>query len=124
MASFPNASIVIPTHNNAATLRKVLHGMLRLDYPAGYEVIVVNDGSTDNTKEMLQKEFSTNKKIKIINFAKNQGVCRARNAGIRLARFQILVNMDHDCIPEKRWLKQLLLPFADEASRHIPLHIR
>ncbi len=113
MASFPKASIVIPTHNNAATLRKVLNAMLKLDYPSEYEVIVVNDGSTDSTAGMLEKEFSANKKIKIINFAKNQGVCRARNAGIKIARFPILVNMDHDCIAEKNWLKQLLLPFAD-----------
>ncbi len=110
--SFPKASIVIATHNNAPALGRVLEGMLKLNYPNDFEVIVVNDGSTDNTKEILSG-FSKNKKIKSINFSKNQGVCSARNAGIAKARFPILVNMDHDCIPEKNWLRQLVKAFAD-----------
>ncbi|MBN2067355.1 MAG: glycosyltransferase family 2 protein [Candidatus Diapherotrites archaeon] len=111
--SFPKASIVIPTHNNASTLRRVLDGMLKLNYPNDFEVIVVNDGSTDNTREML-KEFGKDKRIKAIDFEKNQGVCNARNAGIAKAKFPVLVNMDHDCIPEKGWLKQLVAAFEDE----------
>lgn len=110
----PNASIVVATYNRASTLRKVLKAMLELEYPAKYEIIVVNDGSTDNTKEMLAKEFLGNKKITIVNFERNQGVCRARNEGIKLARYEIVVNMDHDCIPSKTWLKDLVSGFTDE----------
>jgi glycosyltransferase involved in cell wall biosynthesis len=112
--SLPKASIVIATYNNAAVLRKVLKAMLGLDYPSEFEVIVVDDGSKDNTREMMQEEFGKEKKIKFIAFEKNQGVCRARNAGIRAARFPIVVNMDHDCIPEKKWLRYLLKEFKDK----------
>lgn len=111
--SFPKASIVIATHNNENTLRKVLHSMLELNYPNQFEAIVVNDGSTDNTKEMLQREFGKEPRIKAINFSKNQGVCIARNAGINAARFPIIVNMDHDCVAEKQWLQQLVKEFKD-----------
>ncbi len=112
--SFPNASVVIATYNNAKVLRKVLSAMLRLDYPAEYEIIVVDDGSSDGTAEMLHREFGKEKAVKIIAFKRNQGVCRARNAGIKAARYPIVVNMDHDCIPEKRWLREIVKGFDSE----------
>ncbi len=111
--NYPNASIVIPTLNNVNTLKKVVKEMLKQDYPAGFEIIIVNDGSTDLTKKMLQENFSSNKKISIINFSKNQGVCKARNAGIKIAKHEIIINMDHDCLPEKNWLKEMVKGFED-----------
>lgn len=111
--TFPNASIVIATYSRANVLEKVINSMLELKYPAEYEIIVVNDGSTDSTKEMLKK-FGEKQKIKVINFEKNVGVCKARNAGIKIARYEIVVNMDHDCIPEKNWLKDLVSGFDSE----------
>ncbi|MCX8190175.1 MAG: glycosyltransferase family 2 protein [Candidatus Diapherotrites archaeon] len=109
-----NASIIVATHNRAHTLRKTLRAMLDLYYPAKYEIIVVNDGSKDETKEMLKNEFLGNNKITIINFDKNQGVCRARNAGIKAAKYEIVVVMDDDCIPNKSWLTDLVSGFTDE----------
>ena len=113
--SFPQVSIVIPTLNNKNVLRKVLQEMLKLDYPADYEVIVVNDGSSDGTKEMLESEFSAVGKIKIINLPRS-GVCKARNTGIRNSRkdFDFVVNMDHDCIPSKSWLRKMMQGFVSE----------
>lgn len=110
---FPNASIVIATFNNAPILRKVLDAMLKLNYPAQYEIIVADDGSTDNTKQMLLANFRNNKKIKLI-LLKHGGVCRARNAGIAKAKFPIIINMDHDCIPAKGWLKDMVAGFDSE----------
>ncbi len=112
--TFPSASIVIASYNNAPVLRKVLKGMQELEYQNNFEVIVVDDASTDNTKEMVEKEFGKEKKIRFLRFEKNQGVCRARNKGISMARFPIVVNMDHDCIPEKQWLKKIVAGFNDE----------
>jgi cellulose synthase/poly-beta-1,6-N-acetylglucosamine synthase-like glycosyltransferase len=113
-SALPKASIVIPAYNNAKVLRRVLKAMLELDYPNDFEVIVVNDGSTDGTKEMLEREFGREKKIRAINFGKNQGVCRARNAGIAKAKYEIIVNMDHDCIPAKDWLSSMVSGFDSE----------
>lgn len=113
MKKLPNASIVVATYNRANVLQKVLNAMLKLHYPAEYEVIVVNDGSRDNTREVLEN-FSKNPKIKIINFEKNHGVCKARNEGIKIAKHEIVVNMDHDCIPKKNWLNDLVSGFDYE----------
>ncbi|MCX6799230.1 MAG: glycosyltransferase family A protein [Candidatus Diapherotrites archaeon] len=110
---FPKASIVVPTYNNRAVLRRALHAMAEQQYPNDYEIIVVNDGSSDGTAEMLRRDFGETRKIRIINFEKNRGVCKARNAGIRIARYPILVNMDHDCVPEKGWLRYLVAGFKD-----------
>ncbi len=112
--SFPNASIVIATFNNAKVLRRTLNGMLKLDYPARYEIIVIDDGSRDGTVEMMQTEFAKEKKITFKALGKNSGVCRARNTGIALAKYPIVVNMDHDCIPEKNWLRNLMKGFENE----------
>ena len=111
--SFPDTSIVIATYRNPRILKNVLNAMLKIDYPSKFEIIVVDDGSKDQTAEMMKKEFGREKRIRFEGFEKNQGVCKARNTGIEMARFPIIVNMDHDCVPEKKWLKELVKPFAD-----------
>ncbi len=107
--SLPFASIIIAAHNNAKTLKKVIKSMLALNYQ-NYEIIIVDDGSTDDTEETV-KLFLDSKKINYFRFSKNVGVCKARNKGIELAKYNIVVNMDHDCIPQKNWLKLLVEGF-------------
>jgi glycosyltransferase involved in cell wall biosynthesis len=101
------ASIVTMTYNRSEVLEKTLNAMLKLDYPEDYEIIVVNDGSTDNTREVLEK-FGD--KIRVIH-QKRSGPCAARNAGFEVAKYPIVVNMDDDCIPEKEWLRDLVSGF-------------
>ena len=108
---YPNVSIIVPTFNNQEVLQKALNGLLKLSYPSKYEIIVINDGSTDKTKKMLKEKFSDKKKIKIFNIPRS-GVCVARNTGIKKSKYSIIVNMDHDCIPEKNWLKKMAEGFS------------
>ncbi len=111
--AFPKASIVVATYKNPTVLKKALNGMLSLDYPNDFEIIVVDDGSNDGTVEMLKKDFGKEKRIRFFWFEKNMGVCKARNKGILEAKYPIVVNMDHDCIPEKDWLKKIVAGFSD-----------
>jgi len=110
MTNRKNASIIVATYNRADIIEKTLHGMLNQDYPSDYEIIVINDGSTDNTNQILQK-FSRYKKIRIYNLEKNSGPALARNIGIKAAKYPIIVIMDDDCIPEKNWLRKLISGF-------------
>ena len=103
------ASIVVLTHNRAVILKKSIPAMLKLDYPGEYEVIIVNDGSKDNTKEALSK-FKNSSKIRIIN-QERQGTCKSRNNGMRAAKYPIVVTMDDDCLPAKDWLTRLVKGF-------------
>lgn len=102
------ASIIIATHNRSDILKKTLNAMLLLDYPS-LEIIVVNDASTDNTRQILSK-FSGN--VNFVNLEKNTGPAAARNIGIKKATGKYIVIMDDDCIPKKDWLKNLLKPFG------------
>jgi cellulose synthase/poly-beta-1,6-N-acetylglucosamine synthase-like glycosyltransferase len=106
-----SASIVVSTLNGGQPLVNAIHGMLNQDFNGKYEVIVVDDGSFDGkTPELLKKNVEKNPRVKLI-FLPRSGVCKARNEGIRAAKYEIVVNMDHDDNPEKDWLRIMMSGF-------------
>jgi glycosyltransferase involved in cell wall biosynthesis len=107
-----NASIIIATFNRANLLNRAINAMLKQKTSIKYEVIVVNDGSTDNTDEILEK-FKKRKNFKLINLKKSCGPSVARNIGIAVAKHPIVIIMDDDCIPYQNWLTNLTKPFSD-----------
>lgn len=107
----PNASIVVMTHNRKHVLEKTLKAMLAQKFGGKFEIFVVNDGSSDGTKEMLEKKFGREKKIVAINQPRSYP-CRARNNGIKKSKNEFVVIMDDDCIPEKNWLQSLIDGFS------------
>src|SRR3989344_6944964 len=109
-----NASIVVMTHNRKQVLEKTIDAMVQLEYSGKYEVIVVNDGSTDGTFEMLKK-YLKNKEVVVINQARSLP-CKARNNGIKKAKYEVTVIMDDDCIPRKDWLARLMHGFDEEGT--------
>ena len=114
--NLPKSSVIIAAYNNARVLERVLRGMLALDYPKEkFEVIVASDGSTDETAEIMKTKFGKEKRIIFLDLPSG-GVCKARNAAIAAASKEssIIVNMDHDCIPEKDWLKNIISGFDSE----------
>ena len=109
----PNASIVVMTHNRKQVLQKTLKAMLNQKFFGKFEIIVVNDGSTDGTKEMLAQKFGKEKKIIAINQQRSLP-CKARNNGIKNAKYEFIAIMDDDCIPEKNWLQSLIDGFSSK----------
>lgn len=104
----PNYSVVVPAYNAGATVRLCLEALLRqsVGTPA-YEVLVVDDGSTDDTAEVL-KDFP----VTVIR-QPNRGPAAARNHGARRARGEIILFTDADCVPREDWVAQMAKPFAD-----------
>lgn len=96
-------SVIIPTYNRKEILRHCLTGVTNRDYP-DYEVIVVDDGSTDGTGEMVQQEFP---QVRYIRQDPNQGPAAARNRGIEVAMGEIVAFTDDDCEPPADWLQSL-----------------
>jgi len=105
-------SLIIPTFNRLSQLKICLTGVFGLDKTnIELEIIVVNDGSSDSTKEYLET-LST--KIKVINNLQNLGISGARNVGIKNSTNNILIFLDDDCVPTKDWLQNLLKPFKNK----------
>lgn len=103
-ADCPRISVVVCTYNGQATLRDCLDGLLKLDYP-DYEVIVVNDGSTDATGA-IAAEYP----FRVIS-TENRGLSAARNTGLQAATGEIVAYTDDDARPDPDWLTQLALTF-------------
>jgi glycosyltransferase involved in cell wall biosynthesis len=89
----PKISVVIPTYNNAALLRETLDGVRAQSFQ-DFEVIVVDDGSTDDTAEIV-KQYDPN--VRYV-YQPNQGPAAARNRGVSLARGEFIAFCDHDDI--------------------------
>jgi cellulose synthase/poly-beta-1,6-N-acetylglucosamine synthase-like glycosyltransferase len=108
--SYPIVSIVIPVYNGASTIRLCLDAILSQDFPREqYEVIVVDNNSTDGTPEIV-KQYP----VLLLYERELQGPHAATNTGVRQAKGEIMAFTDSDCVPEPRWLRLLVEAFADE----------
>lgn len=103
----PRVSVVVCAYNAARTMRQCLDSLERLSYP-NYEVIVVNDGSTDETLEIC-KLFPY---IRLVNQV-NHGLSVARNIGMHAATGEIIAYTDSDCVADPDWLNYLVQTFEE-----------
>ena len=100
-----NYSVIIPAYNASKTIKECIKAIIP-QLTNGDELIIIDDGSTDNTKEIV-KSFKVIKYIKI----NNSGPAIARNTGAKIAKNDIIIFIDSDCIAQKDWLKEMILPF-------------
>jgi glycosyltransferase involved in cell wall biosynthesis len=96
--SFPDLSIVVPIYNEEENVDDLIAAITAAmqDYTDSYEVVLVDDGSTDRSFEILKRHAVTNPKIRVIRFGINYGQTAAISAGFHNARGRILVTMDAD----------------------------
>lgn len=109
----PMCSVVICSYNGASTIESCLRSMRRLNYRWGYEVIVVDDGSTDRTPEIL-RQFP---EVRYIRLEHNRGLSHARNVGLEAAKGDIVVYTDSDCEADEDWLYYIALTLT--RSTHV-----
>ena len=100
-------SIVIPIKNKSDLLPNLIKNLSNLNY-SQYEIIIVDDYSKDNTKDLLKKY-----PIKSIILEKSVGAAKARNIGIKEAKNDIIALTDSDCFVSRNWLKNLV-PFLNK----------
>ena len=102
---WPRISVIVCTYNGSRTIRDCLDGLAQLDYP-NFEVIVVDDGSTDATPEIVGACH-----VPLIR-TENRGLSSARNTGMRAATGDIVAFIDDDARPDPHWLKYLAHTFT------------
>ncbi|MCM2266181.1 MAG: glycosyltransferase [Elusimicrobiales bacterium] len=101
-------SVVVPVYNGARTIGLALDALLAQTVK-DLEIIVADDGSTDNTAELVRA-----RPVKYLR-QENAGPAKARNLGWRAASGEIIFFTDSDCVPEPEWVAKLLRAFADPA---------
>jgi len=105
-----NYSIIIPAKDAERTIADCLNGAIQqAGFTLGidYEIIVVDDGSIDQTVEIVKKY-----PVRYLH-QNNQGPASARNSGAKEAVGEILLFTDADCVPAENWLEQMVAPLAD-----------
>ncbi|NPA90603.1 MAG: exopolysaccharide biosynthesis polyprenyl glycosylphosphotransferase [Chloroflexi bacterium] len=101
-------SVIIPAYNAEDTLEETLKALNRQTVPRDrYEIIVVDDGSTDNTARIAAQYAD-----KVLE-QPNQGPAAARNAGVAVASGDIVLFTDADCAPIPEWIERMTAPFED-----------
>ncbi|MEO1001528.1 MAG: glycosyltransferase [Cyanobacteria bacterium J06638_7] len=109
----PLVSIVMSAHNSAATIGYAIRSILKQDYP-DFELIVVDDASTDHTKQLISNLAKTDSRIRLITQAVNSGPYVCRNIAIKRARGRLITTHDADdfCHPSRLGLQ------VDWMARH------
>ncbi len=102
----PVISVIIPAFNAQATLDRCLTALHRQTQPPD-EIIVIDDGSTDETAALARRH-----NVRVL-VQTNAGPAAARNAGARVARGDLLLFTDADCAPAADWVAHMSAPFAD-----------
>jgi biofilm PGA synthesis N-glycosyltransferase PgaC len=106
----PPISILVPCYNESANAEETLRAAASVDYP-DFEVIAINDGSRDNTAEVLDRLAREIPRLRVVHLAKNSGKAAALNTGAMLAKNEILVCIDGDALLDPHALRWVAYVF-------------
>ena len=114
-SELPSVSVIIPTYNRKEELTGLLSSLEKQTLPAAdFEIIIVDDGSADDTLFYLKALVTGGKENLFFCYQKNQGPGAARNRGMAMARGTLFAFTDTDCRPLPEWLEELIKPFSDK----------
>lgn len=116
-------SVVIPTYNRRDLLGRALRGLLDQTAPeAEYEIVVVDDGSTDDTQQVVSEVRAPACRLRYFR-QENEGPAAARNCGVREARGEIILFTGDDCLPDRRLVAEHLRVHREEGDVGVVGHI-
>ncbi|MHB9154660.1 MAG: glycosyltransferase [Endomicrobiales bacterium] len=116
MNNKPLVSVVIPVKNGQDTIEKCIRSLFALNYPR-FEVIVIDDGSTDRTAAIVKSLSSGDaaRRLRLLE-GDSAGPSRARNRGIAEAKGDFVAFTDDDCLVDREWLNELLKGFRGDTA--------
>jgi len=106
----PLLSIIVPVFNEALTVRTVLDRLVTMELPVAREVLIVDDGSTDGTRDVLETAMRDGLPVTVIHAARNGGKGSAIRLGLQQARGSIIAIQDADLELDPRQLASLVEP--------------
>jgi len=107
----PRYSVIVPVHNSARTIEPCLEALLDQSLPKEtYEILIVDDGSTDNTAELVERY-----PVRLLKQA-HAGPASARNLGATAALGEFLIFTDADCLPIRIWLEEIVRPLEKDGQ--------
>ncbi|MGA2298150.1 MAG: glycosyltransferase, partial [FCB group bacterium] len=119
---YPFVSVVIPSRNEEHNIEACINSISQNNYPIDkYEIIAVNDRSTDNTLGILRQLSNVHVNLKIVNITENNknknltGKPGALQAGINTANGEIILMTDADCVVNQNWIKSLVNTYYDSS---------
>lgn len=105
LEEYPFFSVIVPAHDEEGIIEQTVESLRRLDYPQ-YEIIVVNDGSSDRTAAILDAMVARDPAgLKVIHLSPNSGKAQALNTGIVFSKGSFLLTIDADCILDPKALR-------------------
>ncbi len=106
-----SVSVIVPAYNAASTIGDMLNALVRqIDAPSNLEIIVVDNGSTDGTPDVVRRFFGVG-----LLAEHKRGPSAARNHGLHHATGDVIVHLDADTMPTRTWLRNLIAPFSNPA---------
>lgn len=111
--SYPGATILVAAYNEAAAIQDTLTSLMLQDYPGPFEVLVCNDGSTDDTAALARQALSeldipANASARILDFTQNRGKSAALNDGLAVARYDMILTIDGDSWVKRDGLRKIV----------------
>jgi GT2 family glycosyltransferase len=101
-------SVIVLTYNRKNLLKICIDSLIKQKFPKKrYEIIIINDNSSDDTLKYLQEISKKYDLIKVITNKKNTGPGMGRNIGIKKSKYEIVAFIDDDCKADKNWLKNI-----------------
>jgi poly-beta-1,6-N-acetyl-D-glucosamine synthase len=114
LPEYPPVSILVPCHNEEAQAEETFGRLALIDYP-DFEIVAINDGSTDHTAQILDGLAQRIPKLRVVHLAKNQGKSTALNIGALLAKNEILVGTDGDALLDRHALVWFVRRFQSDS---------
>src|SRR5581483_695663 len=100
-------SVIIPNFNGAEHLRECLGSLQRIDYAGKHDVLVVDNGSSDDSVGLVHREFP---RVRVVQTGSNLGFAGACNAGARVSESRVIAFLNNDMRVEPNWLTELVAP--------------
>ncbi len=108
-----SVAVIVPAHNEEKVIIRTINRLLNIDCPLHYQIVVVDDGSTDNTLQLLKNNYQNHPLVKIIS-QENYGKAMALNNAIYHLDADIIVTIDADTLFTKNTINELICHFDDD----------